>query len=310
MNADCRGDGRPWADRVNIRRRIAQQILLLIVLLVLVPVGRSQNDNNHPLCRFVIYGDTRTHNNVHRQVVRAAVEQHPDFIVQTGDLVAKANNANQWKIFDSIIQPVREKRIGYYPARGNHDVGKQSKYKEEIPASLRSGDTFYYRFDLQNLRFLALDTESDLSTGSDQYQWLEKELKEAKSDNKFVIPFFHEAIFSAGSRHGSNMRLQAVLHPLFKQYGVKLVFQGHDHIYYRTTRDGIVYVVSGGGGAPLYGIASSRLQPGDVARRIHHFCVADLFPDEIRVNVYALGRRGTGLKTIDDFVVPVGSMPN
>ena len=280
-----------------------------MLLLMLAPVGRSQGEHS-PLGRFVIYGDTRTHHKVHRQVVRAAVEQHPDFIVQTGDLVANANNANQWKIFDSIIQPVREKRIGYYPARGNHDVGKQSKYKEEIPAALASGDAFYYRFDVQNLRFLALDTESDLSTSSDQYQWLEKELKEAGSENKFVIPFFHEAIFSAGSRHGSNTKLQAVLHPLFRQYGVRLVFQGHDHIYYRTTRDGIVYVVTGGGGAPLYGISSSKLKPGDVARRIHHFCVADLFADQITVTVYALGRKGSGLKTIDHFAVPVGLTAN
>src|SRR5215469_4343613 len=189
-----------------------------MILLMLAPVTRSQTDKDHPLCRFVIYGDTRTHHNVHRQLVRAAVEQHPEFIVQTGDLVANANKPNQWKIFDSIIQPVREKGIGYYPARGNHDVGKRSKYKEEIPASLHSGNSFYYRFDIQNLRFLALDTESDLSIRSDQYQWLEKELKEAKTDNKFVIPFFHEAIFSAGSRHGSNMKLQAVLHPLFREY--------------------------------------------------------------------------------------------
>jgi acid phosphatase type 7 len=293
---------------VNIRARVGRQIPLLIVLLLLVPFGRSQNDNDRALSRFVIYGDTRTHNNIHRQVVRAAVEQHPEFILQTGDLVANANNPNQWKIFESIIQPVREKHIGYYPARGNHDVGKQSRYAEQIPAPLQSGNTFYYRFDVQNLRFLALDTESDLSIHSDQYQWLEKELKEAATENKFVIPFFHEAIFSVGSRHGSNMRLQAVLHPLFRHYGVKLVFQGHDHIYYRTTRDGIVYVVTGGGGAPLYGVVSSKLQAGDVAKRIHHFCVADLFADEIRVSVYGLGRKGSRLTTIDNFVVPLRSV--
>lgn len=291
-----------------MRRRVPRHILLLTVLLLAVSAGRSQEEKGHPLSRFVIYGDTRTHHNVHRQVVHAAIEQHPEFILQTGDLVANANNAGQWKIFDSIIQPVREKHIGYYPARGNHDVGKASKYAEQMPASLQSGNVFYYRFDVHNLCFLSLDTESDLSIRSDQYQWLEKELKDARSENKFVIPFFHEAIFSVGSRHGSNMKLQAVLHPLFKQYGVKLVFQGHDHIYYRTTRDGIVYVVTGGGGAPLYGIVSSKLQAGDVAKRIHHFCVADLFQDEIRVTVYAVAGKASGLKTIDTFVVPLTSI--
>jgi acid phosphatase type 7 len=224
---------------LNIRRGITLQISLLIVLFA--PFGFAQIDKNSGLSRFVIYGDTRTNQKVHRKVVLAAVEQHPDFIVQTGDLVANSNSAAQWRNFDRIIEPVRKSNIGYYPARGNHDVGKRSKYAEEMPASLHSGNIFYYRFDIQNLRFLALDTESDLSVKSGQYKWLEKELKDARTENKFVVPFFHQAIFSVGDRHGSNVLLQSILHPLFKQYGVRLVFQGHDHIYYRTTRDGIVY---------------------------------------------------------------------
>ena len=295
---------------MNTTHRLPRHIPLLIVLLLLVPICRPQSDNNTSLSRFVIYGDTRTHHDVHRRVVLAAIEQHPDFIVQTGDLVANSNKADQWATFDRIIAPVREKRISYYPARGNHDVGKESKFSEEIPAPLRSANAYYYRFDVQNLRFLALDTESDLSTKSDQYHWLEQQLKDARSENKFVIPFFHEAIFSVGSRHGSNRKLQLVLHPLFRKYGVKLVFQGHDHLYYRTTRDGIVYVVTGGGGAPLYGIVTSELQRGDVAQRTHHFCVADLFPDEIRITVYAVARKRSGLKEIDKFVVPVKAMEN
>ncbi|HEX7958265.1 MAG TPA: metallophosphoesterase [Terriglobales bacterium] len=293
---------------MNIRQRAARQVALLIVMLLLVPAGRSQNDNNRALFRFVIYGDTRTHHNVHRQVVRAAIEQHPEFIVQTGDLVAKANNPAQWRKFGSIIQPVRENRIGYYPARGNHDVGNRASMRERFQRRFNPETSSIIASTFHNLRFLALDTESDLSINSDQYQSLEKELKDASADKKFVIPFFHEAIFSVGSRHGSNTRLQAVLHPLFKQYGVKLVFQGHDHIYYRTTRDGIVYVVTGGGGAPLYGIVSSMLQAGDVAKQIHHFCVADVFQDEIKIAVYAVARKGNGLKTIDNFVVPITSI--
>jgi acid phosphatase type 7 len=230
-----------------IRRRIAHQILLFVVLVMLVPLCRPQDDNDSRLSRFVIYGDTRTNHKIHRQVVLAAVGQDPEFIVQTGDLVARANNLDQWRTFDRIIQPLREKHIGYYPARG---------------------------------------------------------------ESRCVIPFFHKAIFSVGDRHGSDMKLQPVLHPLFKQHGVRLVFQGHDHLYYRTTRDGIVYVVTGGGGAPLYHIVSSELQPGDIAKRLHHFCVADLFQDEIKVTVYAVARKRAGVRAIDNFVVSLKSMPN
>ena len=44
-----------------------------------------------------------------------------------------------------------------------------------------------------------------------------------------------------------------------------LVFCGHDHLYYRTTRDGVTYVVTGGGGAPPYRPENSQIAiPGDV----------------------------------------------
>ena len=293
---------------MNIQRRIFLGILLLIVLSV--PHCFPQNENNIRLSRFVIYGDTRTNHKVHKQVVLDVVDQHPDFIVQTGDLVANSNKAKQWTNFDRIIEPIRKNDIGYYPARGNHDTGKRSKYADEIPPSLHPGNAFYYRFDVQNLCFLALDTQSNLSIKSDQYKWLEQQLKDASAENKFVIPFFHQAIFSVGDRHGSNVFLRSILHPLFKQYGVKLVFQGHDHIYYRTTRDGIIYVVTGGGGAPLYHIVSSELQLGDVAKRLHHFCVADLFDDQIRIAVYALSRKRVGVTAIDNFVIPIRSTSN
>ena len=35
---------------------------------------------------------------------------------------------------------------------------------------------------------------------------------------------------------------------------VSFVFSGHDHLYQRGEVDGLKYVVSGGGGAPLYSV--------------------------------------------------------
>ena len=40
--------------------------------------------------------------------------------------------------------------------------------------------------------------------------------------------------------------------PSFVQYGVDLVFNGHDHDYERSVAKGVIYIVAGGGGAPLY----------------------------------------------------------
>jgi hypothetical protein len=54
------------------------------------------------------------------------------------------------------------------------------------------------------------------------------------------------------SLHGGRAELRDAWTPLFERYQVAAVFSGHDHCYERAERNGIRYVVSGGGGAPLY----------------------------------------------------------
>ena len=41
------------------------------------------------------------------------------------------------------------------------------------------------------------------------------------------------------------------LHRFFLKTGVKAVFEGDDHRYDRMQKDGILYLITGGGGAPL-----------------------------------------------------------
>jgi hypothetical protein len=45
---------------------------------------------------------------------------------------------------------------------------------------------------------------------------------------------------------------------LLVRYGVALVFNGHDHDYERSVANGVVYIVTGGGGAPLYSQMNSN----------------------------------------------------
>lgn len=311
-------------------RRIAQEVLIAsIVFLALAVLGcgkrprpaqpaaappsagakAAEPETGVPLFRFVVYGDTRTNHRIHQQIVQSVLDANPDFILQTGDLVQFSALSSQWTRFDRITQPIRDKNIPYYPARGNHDSGPGSRYAAEVRDIFDSGNKLYYRFDRQGLRFICLDTESAINEESAQYHWLEGELKHAQKDGKFVVPFFHEAIFSVGNHAGENRALRSVLHPLFMQYGVKIVFQGHDHLYYRTLRDNITYVVTGGGGAPLYDIHPGLLINGDVAKKIHHFCVADVFSDRIHIRVLASVPGKPGTIKIDEFSLALNSSP-
>jgi hypothetical protein len=77
-------------------------------------------------------------------------------------------------------------------------------------------------------------------------------------------------------------------HDLFVQYDVDIVFSGHDHQYYRALRDGIYYVITGGGGAPLYGIdeTAPHWQAGDVGNSVHHYCHVEVTLTHVHITVY------------------------
>jgi 3',5'-cyclic AMP phosphodiesterase CpdA len=89
---------------------------------------------------------------------------------------------------------------------------------------------------------------------TEQFNWLEKELKTAKESEKFVIVVLHHPPFSSG-KHGQDsdiLKLQQTLLPLLEKNTVDLVFAGHDHVCERSYRNGIYYITSGAAGAPLY----------------------------------------------------------
>jgi 3',5'-cyclic AMP phosphodiesterase CpdA len=90
----------------------------------------------------------------------------------------------------------------------------------------------------------------------DQLKWIEDELK--KSGEKWKIVFFHHPLYSSSRTHGSQLKLRAALEPLFIQYNVSLVLNGHDHAYERIKpQNGIQYFVEG---------SSGQLRRGDLRK--------------------------------------------
>jgi predicted phosphodiesterase len=249
--------------------------------------------------RFAVYGDTRNGHAMHRKLVALMLDQNPAFVLQTGDLVASGRDDALWATYDEITAPLRAK-VTIYPAHGNHDMGGTG-YKQRVPASIKSVSKLYYSFDFQGCHFVSLDTESPYNRGTPQFTWMEDDLKAAKNA-RHIFVFLHEAPYSVGP-HGDTIGIQKAWCPLFRQYRVAAVFCGHDHLYYRTIRDGIPYVVTGGGGAPLYDITNRQNGiPGDVAEKTNNIVVCDV--DGFKVTFRALRSDGS---TLDEFTLPVAS---
>lgn len=226
--------------------------------------------------RFVAYGDNRTNHDDHQMVVNAIMTASPDFIINTGDLVDLGINPSDWVDFFRIETPLIS-NSPLFAAMGNHELGADLFWNKYFEAPPEQPSAKYYGFSHGNAHFICIDTNSLLGPFGDQYNWIIAELDRAMENSAidFIIPFFHNPPYSS-SNHGSNITVRNTLKPLFdaRNSKVKLVFTGHDHNYEHALVEGIHYIVTGGGGAPLYGNGHESWTI--YSEKAFHYCLVDV----------------------------------
>ena len=191
--------------------------------------------------RFAIYGDTRSNPEIHQQVVQQIVIHKPEATFHTGDLNSSGKTQKEYDNFLQIISPLCQ-ISRFFPARGNHEKDL-SLFLQNFP--FLNGSSYYTVYQ-DSIRFIILDSVLDLSPGSEQFNWLQKQLKEDIP----TLLILHHPVFSSGE-HSDELGLQLFLPELLQKSSVKAVFSAHDHNYERSEFKGITYIVTGGGGAPL-----------------------------------------------------------
>ncbi|HEY3885449.1 MAG TPA: metallophosphoesterase, partial [Vicinamibacterales bacterium] len=152
--------------------------------------------------------------------------------------------------FEAPYKTLLDEGVKFYASLGNHDSREQRYYK---PYNM-DGQLYYtFKAPKQDVRFFALESTY---MDPDQLKWIETALKQ--SNEKWKICFFHHPLYSSARTHGSQLKLRAVLEPLFIEYSVSVVFNGHDHVYERVKpQNGIQYFVEG---------ASGQLRNGDLRK--------------------------------------------
>ncbi|MFB6230151.1 MAG: fibronectin type III domain-containing protein [Salinibacter sp.] len=132
-------------------------------------------------------------------------------------------------------------------------------------------ETVYY-LDYQGMRIIGLNSNvRDSSRLARQTEWLESTLRDAEQDEdvRWTVATFHHPMFSSGEGR-NNETLRKMWTPIFDEYNVDLVMQGHDHTYARgrltnleqgvnarSPKGGTVYVNSVSG-AKMYDIKPDR----------------------------------------------------
>ncbi len=243
--------------------------------------------------RFVVYGDTRTGADVHRQVAAAIAASGPDIVFHTGDLVGAGRDYGLWGT--EFFGPADAMLPGapVVSVLGNHEYGGAGPpwffyfFDRPVPEG-------WFAMTYGNARFIGLDTNVGYSPGSPQYEWLVQELQSAAyRDASWHIAFFHHPPFTCTTGHSDDTTVQRQLVPLFEQSGVDAVFSGHSHAYERYLHHGVHYIVTAGGGAPLYGLATDTVPPiRQFGLSTYHYCVVDVDPSAGTLTIAATNLSG------------------
>ncbi|OPY67606.1 MAG: Calcineurin-like phosphoesterase [Syntrophorhabdaceae bacterium PtaU1.Bin034] len=218
---------KPNASRYCIRSVVI--LLLLFVPLLAWAIGP-----------FAIVSDSHVgaKNSVYGTVIERLDERNVSMIIHAGDAIDRPGSSKQWAKFLEITGP--GKTLHLVP--GNHDIyGEQS-----LKVYLRFFPRLYYSFFDGDTLFVLLNTElpgqESMVTG-EQFSWLVTELSRSF---RYKFVFLHESPYPIVRLHGLDRHEEPRdrLHRLFVQKGVSLVVAGHDHIYGRTEREGITYVIA------------------------------------------------------------------
>jgi hypothetical protein len=214
---------------------------------------------------------------------------------------------NQW--LKDLFEPMSNlnARVPLYPVIGNHE-GNSHFYYDYF--SLPKPE-YFYSFKYGNSEFFMIDSNKDLSPGSEQYRWLDKVMGESKATWKFAA--HHHPCFSSdeddyGDRwrgrpdgpYSNGDRNAAKLIPLYEKHGLDVGFAGHIHSYERTwpvlqmavnQKRGVRYVVSGGGGGGLEQAAPQRAWFTLHVQRGHHYCFMVVQDRTIQFKAYDVDGR-------------------
>ena len=166
--------------------------------------------------------------------------QSPELILGLGDY-SYESSADCW--LDALVpiyDPNNPNANNMQISIGNHENSASEDFNTYLNAfSLTRQFEQVYSFNFNNVHFLSMATEISYSSGSSQNVFVKNDLAAAAANPNidWIIVYFHKPMYSSPSSCSScsgESSLRDIYHPIFDQYGVDIVLEGHTHDYQRS----------------------------------------------------------------------------
>ena len=252
---------------------------------------------------FAVIGDTEARPHVNSQLSKQIWGERPNFMLNVGDLTdgGMQHHKFEWNYEYFVGMTQLNSRIPVFPVPGNGeaDLFWYNQY-HRLP-----DPEAYYSFRYGNAEFFMLDSNQrreQFAPGGEQYEWLEKSLKESDATWKFVA-HHHPTYTMEENDYGNSWEEPTTLGdldarqilPLYEGLGVDMVFFGHIHGYERTMpiragmvdiQNGVIHLLAGGGGGNLEDFAPNRSWFSRKVYRGHHYAMVDIHDQHLSLTMY------------------------
>lgn len=213
------------------------------------------------------------------RMLARADKSRPEFILQLGDMVSRGTVANFWNFLRDLFRAAP--RSPYLTVIGNHDRHKPHGITNDRVYRAAFGSTDY-AFDRGGRRFIVVDSSAGRLTQA-QLGWLDGLLNPSAPTIVFThippAPLSEWTDWGSFKGAGGFKEGAAEFMSLMAANKVQRVYMGHIHGLGRLERDGVTYVLTGGGGSPLF--------PGPVKQKLHHWLSIEAGPEGVRETVHA-----------------------
>lgn len=254
----------------------------------------------------IAYGDMRfmdptqtkfTDPKVRAELVKRVAEERPEVLLLNGDIPYEGGDTSDYQVYAEETRSWREERLRVFPTLGNHEFYgcDPAKCLENWWSAFPqlNGRRWYSVRVGANIETIALDSDDSLEPGSRQIKWLASQLRALPPQVEFVLITLHHppvADKNPGLTASHDVRpneeaLRNYLRSAAAGRKAKfVVIAGHIHNYERFLKDGVTYLVEGGGGATPY----------PVIRGADDLYKTDAFPNYGYVKFVLKGKSLTG----------------
>ncbi|XP_024983273.1 probable purple acid phosphatase 20 [Cynara cardunculus var. scolymus] len=173
-----------------------------------------------------------------------------DVFLLPGDLAYAEMVQPLWDSFGRLMEPLASQRP-WMVTQGNHEMEITPGIHDTMFTSYNarwrmpfeesgSSSNLYYSFEVSGVHVIMLGSYTDFGHGSNQYGWLESDLKKVdRSKTPWLVVLIHAPWYNTNYDHQGEIQSYGMMESmegLLYKARVDVVFAGHVHAYERFSR--------------------------------------------------------------------------